>query len=156
MNHIADIRKAHGLSQSQLASQLGIAQNTLSQYENGIRTPTKRIISNISKMFEVTENYVLGYPEPTLNKDSSCSPKNISDVTKLISFSTVSDANFYLNLGWKLLHVGTKSETYDDGSYYSYTEYVLGWYGDPKDTLENELPEDGSEKYDAYGWYNDD
>ena len=62
MNHIADIRKAHGLSQSQLASQLGIAQNTLSQYENGIRTPTKRIISNISKMFEVTENYVLGYP----------------------------------------------------------------------------------------------
>ena len=156
MNHIADIRKAHGISQSQLASQLGIAQNTLSQYENGVRTPTKRIILNIAKMFEVTENYVLGYPEPTLNKDPSCSPRNISDVTKLISVLTVPDANFYINLGWKLLHVGTKSQTYDYGSYYSYTEYVLGWYGDPKDTLENELPEDGSEKYDAYGWYNDD
>ena len=74
--------------------------------------------------------------DPTLNKDSSCSPRNISNVTRLISFSTVSDANF-LSQSWvETLHVGTKSETYDDGSYYSYTEYVLGWYGDPKDTLE--------------------
>ena len=60
MNKIAELRKRNGISQSELAAQLGIAQNTLSQYENEVRKPTVRIIERIADIFGVTTNYVLG------------------------------------------------------------------------------------------------
>ena len=64
MNRIAELRKAAGLSQTELAKTLCIAQNTLSQYETGNRSPTKKILERLANLFDVSENYLLGYPEP--------------------------------------------------------------------------------------------
>lgn len=156
MNRIAELRKAAGLSQTDLAKELGIAQNTLSQYETENRSPTKRIIKSLSSIFGVSENYLLGYPEPKLetNYTPDISDINLSNATIIHQYTSINDVNFRLRLGWKLLHIGTKSAFYEGGEGYSDIVYTVGWFGDPNDTLQNELPEDGDERSSGtgYGW----
>lgn len=155
MNRIAELRKNCGLSQAELAKQIGIAQNTLSQYETEIRTPTKRVIKALSKIFEVSENYLLGFPEKQIELPDHRQEISIADVTKIKCFESVDDVNFYLNLGWRLLHVGTEARYHDDMTGYSDVIYTLGWIGDPNNTLQEDIPEDGDEKYPepgGFGW----
>jgi transcriptional regulator with XRE-family HTH domain len=154
VNHIAELRKDAELSQTDLAKILGIAQNTLSQYETGKRTPTKRIITRLADFFHVTENYILGYPEPQKNAKFSAGIKEfcISDVTVIHRYISIEDVNFYLKLGWRLLHVGVSANFYEGGEGYSTIEYTLGWFGDPADTIQGELPDDGDERYGSSGW----
>ena len=48
---IAAMRKRLGLSQNELAKQLNIKQNTMSQYEKGIRKVPFDILAKVSKIF---------------------------------------------------------------------------------------------------------
>lgn len=150
MNRIAELRKKHGYSQIEIAKQCNIAQNTLSQYETGIRTPTRRVIETLSQIFEVSENYLLGFPEKNTDPESRHQEVKITDVTKVKNFDSVRDVNFHLKLGWHLLYVGTNSKHYDDGTGYSEVEYVLGWIGDPNDTVDD-IPGDGEDR--IWGWH---
>lgn len=152
MNRIAELRKKHGYSQVEIARQCHIAQNTLSQYETGIRTPTKRVIEALSQIFGVSENYLLGFPEKQTVPENSHHEIKITDVTKVKSFDSVADVNFYLKLGWHLLYVGTNSKHYDDGTGHSETEYILGWTGDPSNTLDY-IPEDYDDQYPEPGGF---
>lgn len=49
-------RDSRGLTQEELASQLGIGQGTLSKYETGIQDPPRNIVEQMA--------HTLGYPEP--------------------------------------------------------------------------------------------
>ena len=60
VNRIAELRNKSNLSQSVLARHLDIAQNTLSQYETGVRTPPNHTIYALSALFEVTPDYLMG------------------------------------------------------------------------------------------------
>lgn len=60
MNRIAELRKQRGLSQVELAGKVGIAQNTLSQYETGIRMPTWQISQSLAALFGVSIGYLMG------------------------------------------------------------------------------------------------
>ena len=151
MNKIAEMRKSKGISQIELAKELHIAQNTLSQYENEVRRPTPRIIRKIADFFDVSPNYVLGLPEPPKDDEVSCK-FSLSKVTKIESLDSDSQVNMYLSLGWRLLHVGQVSEYREDRTGYSEIVYTLGWFGDPKDTLQNGLAEDGDEQYNELGF----
>lgn len=154
MNRIAELRKKHGFSQAELAKQVKIAQNTLSQYETEIRTPTRRVIEALSQIFEVSENYLLGFPEEQTITENSHQKINITDITKVKRLESESDVNFYLNLGWHLLFIGTDSEHHEDMRGYSQVVYVLGWTGDPNNTLV-EFPDDEDDQYPepgGYGW----
>ena len=152
MNHIAELRKKHGLSQTELAKQVRIAQNTLSQYETGIRTPTRRVIEALSQIFGVSENHLLGFPEKQTVPEDSHQKINITDITLVKRLESESDVNFYLNLGWHLLFIGIDSEHYEDMRGYSQVVYVLGWIGDPNNTLV-ELPDDEDDQYPGIGGY---
>lgn len=56
---IKQLRMMNGLSQSAFAKQLNIAQNTLSNYENGQRKPDPEIIKLIADKYKVTTDYLL-------------------------------------------------------------------------------------------------
>lgn len=153
MNRIAELRKSRGISQIELAKELHIAQNTLSQYENELRNPTVNIIKSIADFFGVTTNYVLGYAEVN-NTDGNGNDFALNKVTKIMTIhsgnghSTDEELNLYLDLGWKLIHIGTESDFGYDGAGSASVLYTLGWYGEPSNAKHVETEEPGAEYTD--------
>ncbi len=60
MNRIKEIRAKKGLTQLELASYLGIAQNTLSYWENGKFDIDNASLCKIADYFQVSADYLLG------------------------------------------------------------------------------------------------
>ena len=60
---IKELRESRGILQIELAKQLGIARNTLSQYETGKRSPDLDTLQKIADYFNVSIERVLGSPE---------------------------------------------------------------------------------------------
>ena len=56
---ITQCRKHLGLSQFQLAQQLHISPSTLGMYEQGRRTPSIDILVQLSKIFNVSLDYLI-------------------------------------------------------------------------------------------------
>lgn len=65
-NRIAELRKKHSLSQSQLADKLHIAQATLALYETGKRKPNIDMLNTIADFFNVSIDYLVGRDEETV------------------------------------------------------------------------------------------
>lgn len=59
--NLKNLRMQNNLSQQQLAKTLGIKQNTLSNYENGITQPDLNLIIKISDFFGCSIDYLLGH-----------------------------------------------------------------------------------------------
>ena len=57
---LKELRMEKGLSQKALAEQLGCNQSMISFWENGINEPTITNLLNLSKIFEVSTDYLLG------------------------------------------------------------------------------------------------
>ena len=63
MERLRELREEKGLSQRQLAKELGFSPNTICQYETGKREPDIRTIKKLCDFFEVTSDYLLGFSE---------------------------------------------------------------------------------------------
>lgn len=59
-NRIRDLRKSRGISQAALAKVIGVAQNTLSYWENGKYDADNKSLTAIADYFGVTVDYLLG------------------------------------------------------------------------------------------------
>ena len=57
--NILALRKAFGKSQLEMANDLDIKHNTISQYENGVQVPERDILLKIAKYFKITENELI-------------------------------------------------------------------------------------------------
>lgn len=57
---IKELRKAHGLTQSELASRLGISASAVGMYEQGRREPDSTILLRLCGIFDVSGDYLLG------------------------------------------------------------------------------------------------
>lgn len=64
---IAQLRRCAGLSQSQLAQQLHITPSALGMYEQGRRTPSLEILVQLSRIFDVSLDYLIIGSEFTPN-----------------------------------------------------------------------------------------
>ncbi len=60
MNRIAELRKQKDLSQSKLGEILGVAQNTICNWEMGHRQPDNESLIKMADLFSVTTDYILG------------------------------------------------------------------------------------------------
>lgn len=58
-NRIAELRKANGMSQSQLACALHISASAEGMYEQGRRTPSLEILIMMSRLFCVSLDYLI-------------------------------------------------------------------------------------------------
>ncbi len=61
--NLKEIRKARGLSQREVADKLGCSPNVYSRYERGERQPSIDILIDLSRIFEVTVDYLVGNRE---------------------------------------------------------------------------------------------
>ncbi|KHO63394.1 SOS-response transcriptional repressors (RecA-mediated autopeptidases) [Thermoanaerobacter sp. YS13] len=60
MNRIRDLRTEKGISQNELAKALGLTQQAISAYENGLREPDLETLNKIANYFNVSIDYLLG------------------------------------------------------------------------------------------------
>ena len=67
---MSSLRKQIGLSQRQVASDLGISQALLSHYEKGAREPRLDFVVKACNYYGVSADYILGRSEERDNKTS--------------------------------------------------------------------------------------
>ena len=59
-NNLKTLRLQNGLTQVQVAQKLGVTKSVISAYETGLRLPSYDILINISKIFRVSTDFLLG------------------------------------------------------------------------------------------------
>ena len=59
-NRIKELRIENGMTQTDLAQKIGVATNTVSQYEKGLSKTSIDVLANIAVIFETTTDYLLG------------------------------------------------------------------------------------------------
>jgi len=57
---IKDLREDHDLSQTEVAKKLNVSQSTYSRYENGRLDIPSEILIVLSKLYNVSVDYLLG------------------------------------------------------------------------------------------------
>lgn len=57
---LKQLRNQRGLSQIALAKQLGVSKSVISSYENDVHLPPYDVLLQISKLFGVSTDYLLG------------------------------------------------------------------------------------------------
>lgn len=60
MNRIKDLREDHDIKQAEVAKYLHIAQNTYSQYENGVRQIPIPLLIALAGYYHTSVDYILG------------------------------------------------------------------------------------------------
>ena len=60
MLRIKQLRQEKGLKQEELAKEFGIAQQTISNYEKGIREPDISTLKKMADFFDVSLDFLLG------------------------------------------------------------------------------------------------
>ena len=59
-NTLKTLRVKKNMTQAQLAQKLGLTKSVISAYETGLRLPSYDVLIHISKIFNVSTDYLLG------------------------------------------------------------------------------------------------
>lgn len=57
---IRELRNERGISQKDLAGKIGVAQNTIAQYEKGTAKTSLDVLVNLADILKTTTDYLLG------------------------------------------------------------------------------------------------
>lgn len=79
MMRLKQIRKERGVKQTTLCAALGIAQSTLSSWENSIYEPDQNTTLKLADYFGVTVDYLLGRDEPSLTPTPAPADNTITE-----------------------------------------------------------------------------
>ena len=69
------LRKKAGMSQIDLADELGVSRQTVSKWETGESNPEITKLPQLAKTFDVTVDWLLSEEEPVTQKEASSAPK---------------------------------------------------------------------------------
>ena len=71
-DRIQHLRKSRGISQEELAEQIGVSRQAVSKWESGQSTPDLEKIILLSDYFETTTDYLLKGMEPAKESEKKC------------------------------------------------------------------------------------
>ena len=80
---IKELRLSRNWTQAELARRLGIARNGVNAWEQGLSTPSLSSVIELSKVFSVSSDYLLGLSELTTISVSGLNTHDIALVTEL-------------------------------------------------------------------------
>ena len=78
---LKQLRKDRNLTQQQLANKLDLTKSTISAYENSSKYPSVEVLINISSLFNISTNFLLGLSD---NKEFNLAPLT-DDQIKLLN-----------------------------------------------------------------------
>lgn len=79
------LRKQAGLTQQQLAAQLGITKSVVSFYELQARSPSPEVLEKLAQIFHVSTDYLLGLDTRETIDVSGLDEKDISALRTLVN-----------------------------------------------------------------------
>lgn len=77
---IRSLRKSRGMTQKETAARLGLGQSAVANYEQGLRFPDGEILKKISRLFDVSLDYLLGNDVRRNTVGTIESPPAVGDV----------------------------------------------------------------------------
>ena len=83
-NRIKTLRLSYNLSQVQLAEQLSVSKQTVSNWENGYIQPSIDILIRIANFFSVSTDYLLGLDDKTYIEVTGLTPKQLTHIQQII------------------------------------------------------------------------
>ena len=85
---IKELRKSLNLSQTELANKIGVSQRSISDFENGNRSPDARILIKLADFFQVSTDVLIGRNFKSINfsKLSDSHYELISKLSNLTEF----------------------------------------------------------------------
>lgn len=132
---LKEIRQLKGLKASEVAEQLSITRNSLSEWENGSRIPPCERIIQLADFYQVSVDYLLGRDT---DEGSPC------DSFKLISKSGIAIRHgrpvWIDGKGWALINSMENVFVFPDGSKHPY-DNVLNVYTQSPSFGESALPD---------------
>ena len=82
---IKSLRLAHNLNQVQLAEQLSVSKQTISNWENNNILPSVDMLVNISQLFSVSTDYLLELDNRTYIEVTGLSDTQLAHIQQIIS-----------------------------------------------------------------------
>lgn len=79
------LRESRGITQSELASRLGITRSGVNAWEMGISTPSTHYIIILAKFFNVSTDYLLGISETSTISVDGLSDREIASLVEIIN-----------------------------------------------------------------------
>ena len=61
--NVAEARKSRGITQAELAEQIGVTQGMVSKMERGVKLPTVAILEQLADVLDVSVDWLLGRKE---------------------------------------------------------------------------------------------
>lgn len=83
---IRSLREQAGYSQSGLAKKLGVTRSSVNAWESGLSAPTAVYIIELSKLFHVPSDYILGLDSTMQLNLSQFTEEEISILYSLINY----------------------------------------------------------------------
>lgn len=107
---IKELRENFGIQQKELALELGIPSNTLSQYENGRREPGVEMLKKIAQYFHVSTDYLAGAVDSVYCPDCGL-PYNPLDSIESEEHSQIHNRFLHLKESLGFLYSASNSNT---------------------------------------------
>lgn len=106
---LKNLRQEDGLTQNQLAKNIGIGQSTIVGYERGDREPTASNLIKYANYFNVSMDYLVGRTDELGAMITSPAAKSLSDrekrVLALFRKMSFAEQNRYIGFGEGLLGI---------------------------------------------------
>ena len=85
-DRIRGLRERSGMTQTELAKQLGITRSSVNAWEMGISTPSTAYIVELAQLFHVSTDYLLGLSDNVSLDISHLTEKEIQLVYNLVQY----------------------------------------------------------------------
>ncbi len=79
------LREQCGLTQSELAKQLGVTRSGVNAWEMGISVPSTQYIVELSLFFGVSADYLLGLPKTSTVSVEGLNDREIASIIEIIN-----------------------------------------------------------------------
>ena len=71
MKKLKELRKIHGLTQTELGNKIGTTKSTISMYENGLHEPDLETLRKLADIFNVSVDLLLDRPSESESDDEA-------------------------------------------------------------------------------------
>lgn len=78
------LREQCGMTQAELARRMGLTRSSVNAWEMGLSVPSTAMIVELSRIFRVSSDYLLGLPQNSMLDISGLSEKQVAVLTELV------------------------------------------------------------------------